>query len=154
LTHQGSPAIDAWVRLLRGHAATRRKLTAELQSEHGLTVNDYEALLLMARAEEKLMRRVDLAEALQLTASGITRMLDGLEDQGLVEKATCSSDARVTYAKLTASGERKLKQASSSHIAGVEALFQEHFTATELSTLAELLGRLPGAGGDSGDCAA
>jgi DNA-binding MarR family transcriptional regulator len=149
LTTQRSPALDAWVRLLRGHAAARRKLTTELQGDHGLTVNDYEALLLLARAEEKLMRRVDLAEALQLTASGVTRLLDGLEDQGLVEKETCSKDARVTYAKLTAGGRRKLEQASSSHIAGVEAFFQAYFTARELETLAELLGRLPGTGGDA-----
>jgi DNA-binding MarR family transcriptional regulator len=152
LTTQESPAIDAWVRLLRGHAAARRKLSAELHSVHRLTVNDYEALLLLSRSEDNVMRRVDLAEALQLTASGVTRLLDGLEEHGLVEKATCSSDARVTYAKLTKTGREKLRKASSSHIAGVQALFEERYTRKELATLAELLGRLPGAGGDAGDC--
>jgi DNA-binding MarR family transcriptional regulator len=154
LTTQESPAIDAWVRLLRGHAAARRKLSAELHSAHRLTVNDYEALLLLSRSEDNVMRRVDLAEALQLTASGVTRLLDGLEEHGLVEKATCSSDARVTYAKLTKTGREKLRKASSSHIAGVEALFEELYTSKELAALAELLGRLPGAGGDAGDCKA
>src|SRR5881396_1872028 len=99
LRTQESQAVTTWVRLLRGHAAARRSLTARLQSEHCLTVNDYEALLLLSRADGNLMRRVDLAEALQLTASGVTRLLDGLEDQGMVEKETCKSDARVTYAK-------------------------------------------------------
>jgi DNA-binding MarR family transcriptional regulator len=153
LTPQQSLALDAWVRLLRGHAAARRKLSAELQSDHGLTVNDYEALLLLSQAEENAMRRVDLAEALQLTASGVTRLLDGLEASGLVEKETCASDARVTYAKLTPSGRRKLEKAASSHIAGVRALFEERYTGKELAALAELLGRLPGAGGDAGSCA-
>ena len=119
LTTQESLAIDVWVRLLRGHAAARRKLSAELHSAHRLTVNDYEALLLLSRSKDNVMRRVDLAEALQLTASGVTRLLDGLEEHGLVEKATCSSDARVTYAKLTKTGREKLRKASSSHIAGV-----------------------------------
>ncbi len=154
LTTQESRAIDAWVRLLRGHAAARRKLSAELHSVHRLTVNDYETLLLLSRSEENALRRVDLAEALQLTASGVTRLLDGLEEHGLVEKATCSSDARVTYAKLTKAGREKLRRASSSHIAGVQALFEERYTSKELVTLAELLGRLPGAGGDADDCKA
>jgi DNA-binding MarR family transcriptional regulator len=152
LTSQETPAIIAWVRLLRGHAATRRKLTAELQNGHDLTINDYECLLVLSRAEEQSLRRVDLAEKLQLTASGVTRLLDGLEADGLVEKATCSSDARVTYAKLTKTGMEKLQKASSLHIAGVEGLFQERYTEKELETLAELLGRLPGAGGDVESC--
>jgi DNA-binding MarR family transcriptional regulator len=147
--------VQVWVRLFRGHAVARRSLTAQLHTEHRLTVNDYEALLLLSRADGNIMRRVDLAEGLQLTASGVTRLLDGLERQGLVEKAICASDARVTYAKLTGPGLEKLEQASSSHIAAIQALFEEHFTSDELATLAELLGRLPGAGAaDAGDCAA
>ena len=139
--------------MLRGHTAARRSLNARLHAEHGLTVNAYEALLLISRAEEGRMRRVDLAEALQLTASGVTRLLDGLEEQGCVEKRSCSSDARVTYAALTETGRKKLKKASSSHIAGIDALFRERFTDAELDTLTELLGRLPGTGGVTGtDC--
>jgi DNA-binding MarR family transcriptional regulator len=149
-TSRESRAIEAWACLLRGHAAARRKLSAELHGAHRLTVNDYEALLLLSRSKEKVMRRVDLAEALQLTASGVTRLLDGLEEHGLVEKVTCSTDARVTYARLTETGRQKLKKASSSHIVGVRALFEERYTTRELATLAELLGRLPGASDDAG----
>ena len=153
LTSQESSALQAWVRLLRGHAAARRALNAQLHAEHDLTVNAYEALLLLSKAEENAMRRVDLADALQLTASGVTRLLDGLQEQDCVEKRSCSSDARVTYASLTETGRKRLKKASSSHIAGIDALFQERFTAEELDTLVELLGRLPGAGGVTGtDC--
>jgi DNA-binding MarR family transcriptional regulator len=153
LTSQESRALEAWVRLLRGHAAARRSLSARLHAEHGLTVNGYEALLLLSKAEENSMRRVDLSDALQLTASGVTRLLDGLEEQGCVEKRSCSSDARVTYAALTETGRKKLKKASSSHVAGIDALFQERFTDQELETLVELLGRLPGSGGVTGsDC--
>jgi DNA-binding MarR family transcriptional regulator len=155
LTTQELGALDAWVCLLRGHAATRRKLTAELTSTHGLTINEYEALLILSRADGRRMRRVDLADALQLTASGVTRLLDGLERHALVEKATCSSDARVTYAQLTKTGLEKLKKASSSHIRSVEALFEERYTPAEIAALAELLARLPGAkGGSAEDCAA
>jgi DNA-binding MarR family transcriptional regulator len=144
-TGQAPRSLAAWVCLLRGHAAVRRSVTAALRAGHGLTVNDYEALLLLSRAEGNHMRRVDLADGLQLTASGVTRLLDGLEQHGLVEKATCPGDGRVTYAVLTEAGGRKLDEASSSHVAAIRTLFEERYSRAELATLAELLARLPGA---------
>ena len=143
LIGQTSIALEAWSRLLRGHAALRRSLSASLQAEHGLSINECEALLVLSRAEDGHTRRVDLAERLQLTASGVTRLLAGLERAGLVEKATCSRDARVTYAVLTDAGRTKLEEASGPHQAAIEALFQERYTAEELETLTELLDRLP-----------
>ena len=145
LIGQTSTALEAWTRLLRGHAALRRSLSASLQAEHGLSINECEALLVLSRAENGHTRRVDLAERLQLTASGVTRLLAGLERAGLVEKATCSRDARVTYARLTEAGEAKFREASVPHATAIEALFEERYTSEELETLAELLGRLPGA---------
>jgi DNA-binding MarR family transcriptional regulator len=123
----------------------RRALSAALKEKHGLSVSDYEALLLLSRAKGHQMRRVDLADGLQLTASGVTRLLDGLEQHGLVEKATCAGDGRVTYAVLTKAGNRKLQKASLSHAAVIRALFEKRYTSGELAALAELLGRLPGA---------
>jgi DNA-binding MarR family transcriptional regulator len=140
--NQGSTASDPWVCLLRGHATVRRTVATQLRSAHGLTVNDYEALLLLSRAGPKGMRRVDLAESLQLTASGVTRLLEGLERQGLVKKALCPTDGRVAYAVLTKAGRQKLAKASSSHVAAVQTLFGERYTRAELATLAELLARL------------
>jgi DNA-binding MarR family transcriptional regulator len=75
---------EVFGRLLRGQAGLARELSASLQAEHGLTINDYEALLLLSRAEENALRRIDLAGKLVLTASGVTRLLDGLEQAGLV----------------------------------------------------------------------
>ena len=149
------PALEAWVRLLRGTTSLRRTLSAELQSEHGLSINDYEALLVLSRADGGRMRRVDLADSLVLTASGVTRMLDGLEHAGLVEKASCSSDARVSYAVLTDKGRATLRAASDMHTASVRRFFEDRFAAEELATLAELLRRLPdAAGADAEACTA
>jgi DNA-binding MarR family transcriptional regulator len=139
-----APAVDAWIGLLRGQSAATRAVNAQLVADHGLTINDYEALLRLARAEERRMRRVDLAEALLLTASGVTRLLDGLESAGLVERATCASDRRVVYAVLTDAGWEKLKEASESHLGQVWELFDGRYEDHELAHLAELLGRLPG----------
>lgn len=153
LSTQASAALDAWARLLQGHAATTRALSGALLAEHGLTLNDYEALLRLARAEDGRMRRVDLAEQLTLTASGVTRLLDGLEAAGYVERASCATDRRVVYAVLTDAGRDQLETASESHLAAVRALFDERFRPRELEQLSDLLGRLPGAENASGeDC--
>src|SRR6266516_2143070 len=74
-------------------------MSAELVAEHGLTINDFEALLHLSRADEGRMRRVDLAEKLILTASGVTRLLDGLEEAGFVDRAACASGRRVASAR-------------------------------------------------------
>jgi DNA-binding MarR family transcriptional regulator len=134
-----------WVRLLRGHAALRRIVSAQLQGDHGLSVNDYETLLLLSRADDGQLRRVDLAEGLQLTPSGITRLLDGLEQLGLVCKGTCTSDARVSYAVITEAGLKRLKEASASHTDAIRTICDERYTEEELKQLSELLARLPGA---------
>jgi DNA-binding MarR family transcriptional regulator len=142
--------LEAWVGFLRSHAAITRQLNVDLQNAHGLTLSDYEVLLHLAHAEGQLMRRVDLAESVLLTASGITRLLDGLERAGFVEKARCDSDARVSYAKLTDSGRAKLKDAAATHLAGVDDLFTSRYSEAELGALGELLGRLPMTGKDGG----
>jgi DNA-binding MarR family transcriptional regulator len=149
---QERPSVTAWVGLLRSHSALTRALNAELVAEHGLTINDYEVLLHLARAPERQLRRVDLAERLILTASGITRLLDGLERGGYVTKAQCKTDARVTYAVLTDEGLEKLRAAADTHVAGIRNLFENRFTEGELETLAGLLARLPAAGDDGGSC--
>jgi len=140
--------LEAWARLLRAHASATRALSVQLQAAHGLTLNDYEALLRLSRAEGGAMRRVDLAGELLLTPSGVTRLLDGLERAGYVEKGVCRSDARVTYAVITETGRAKLRDASCSHIAAVSELFEDRFSEEELTVLGVLLGRLPGAAED------
>jgi DNA-binding MarR family transcriptional regulator len=129
-----------------------RELSAKLFADHGLTINDYEALLRLSQAEERAMRRVDLAEQLMLTPSGVTRLLDGLERDGWVTKRSCESDLRVTYAVLTDEGRERLEAASRSHIAQVRALFEAYLSNDELEALAGLLGRLPGGTGEGESC--
>ena len=146
-------AVRAWTRLLRAHASTTRLLSADLQAEHGLTINDYEALYVLSRAEGRRMRRVDLARRLLLTPSGVTRLLEGLEESGLVERAACSEDLRVTYAQLTDAGAVKLEAASCAHVGSIRTLFEEHFSQEEIEALASALGKLPGAEHEADDCA-
>jgi DNA-binding MarR family transcriptional regulator len=142
------PQLETWVSFLRSHAAITRELSAQLQREHGLTISDYEVLLHLSQADDGMLRRVDLAERVLLTASGITRLLEGLERGGYVEKASCSSDARVSYAKITDAGRQKLSEAAVTHLAGIADLFSGRYSESELATLGDLLSRLPMTGGD------
>jgi DNA-binding MarR family transcriptional regulator len=142
-TLQTRSRLESWVSFLRAHAAITRQLNADLLNEHGLTLSDYEVLLRLSSADGGMMRRVDLAQSVLLTASGITRLLDGLERAGFVEKAACVSDARVSYAKITDAGIRKLSDAGQTHLAGVEEVFVGRFSDEELERLALLLARLP-----------
>jgi DNA-binding MarR family transcriptional regulator len=132
---------------LRAHAAVVRELSAELEAEHGLTINDYEVLLRLARATDRVMRRVDLAEQVLLTPSGITRLLEGLERAGLVDRASCPTDARVKYAHLTDAGYARLREAAKTHVAGIERLFLDRFDERERELLSEFLRRI-GEGGE------
>ena len=138
-----TPEVQAWAKLLRAHAALTRRFSADLQATHGLTLNAYEVLLHLAHAPERRMRRVDLAGSVLLTASGITRLLDGLERAGYVDRAADENDARVTYAVLTDEGYEKLRDAAPTHVGGIRELFGDRFSRDELETLAELLDRLP-----------
>lgn len=152
LNHRANPALQAWTRLLRAHASTTRRLSSRLQAEHGLTLNDYEALLVLARAEGRRLKRVDLARRLLLTPSGVTRLLEGLEREGLVERAACTEDLRVTYAQLTEAGAGRLEAASRAHVDSVSSLLEQHLAGDEIDTLAELLGKLPDVAGGDESC--
>jgi DNA-binding MarR family transcriptional regulator len=88
-----------------------------------------------------------------LTRSGITRLVDGLVASGLIERVGCDSDARVSYARLTDAGYERLREAGCTHVASIQRLFLEHFTVEEITHLAGLLSRLPGAQG-GGSCTA
>ena len=147
-----SNAVESFVSLLRAYSHATRVLNAQLTADHGLTISDYEVLLRLSRAPDRRMRRVDLAEQVLLTASGITRLLDGLERSGYVERGACDSDRRVVYAVLTDDGLEKLRAASQTHVAQIEAYFAARYDEDELIELATLLARIDEGG--SVDCGA
>jgi DNA-binding MarR family transcriptional regulator len=144
-------ALEAWRSYLRSHASILRLLDAELAAAHGMTTRDYEVLLYLSQAPERRLPMSALAERTMLTRSGITRLVDGLVAAELIERVSCPSDARVSYAQLTDDGYEKLRQAGCTHVASIRRLFLEHFAPEEMDQLASLLGRLPGAQG-SGAC--
>ena len=128
--------------LVRASVAVTRELSAQLSADHCLTLNEYEALLRLARAPDSRMRRIDLANGLLLTAGGVTRLLDGLERDGFVAREESATDRRVTYAVLTKAGRDKLREADRSHTRQIRELLGAQYDERELKQLASLLDRL------------
>ena len=138
----------AWIRFLRGHSAITAAMDAALREAHGISLREYEVLLALADAPQRRLRRVDLAATVLLTQSGVTRLLEPLERRGLVGRVPSPEDRRVTFATLTADGERLFRAAARHHRADIRGLFADRYSDRELATLDRLLGRLPGAGGE------
>ena len=148
------PELQAWRGMLRVHAALTKALDAQLEAEHGLPLSSYEVLLFLADAPGQKMRMSELAESILLSRSGLTRLVDRLERDGLIARQTCAQDARGSYAKLTPAGARKLTDARVTHLAGVRALFLDHLGPDEQELLGELWARvLPGAHRGGARCA-
>jgi DNA-binding MarR family transcriptional regulator len=137
--------LRAWRGMLRTHATLTKALDAELEAAHGLPLSSYEVLLHLGDADGRRMRMSDLADSVILSRSGLTRLVDRMEREGLIERQSCPSDARGSFATLTAAGRRKLTAARATHLAGVRSMFLDHFTPEEQEVLGAAWERvLPG----------
>ncbi|MEJ7567041.1 MAG: MarR family winged helix-turn-helix transcriptional regulator [Gaiellaceae bacterium] len=143
--------LVAFARLMRAQTILRRELEAESLTPRGLTINDFETLLHLSKAEGQRLRRTDLVQRLMLTPSGVTRLLEGLNEAGLTENHVCAGDARVTWAQLTPAGAETLECVGVTHTERLRSLFRGALSEDEVAQLSELLGRLPGVG--PGACA-
>jgi len=106
-------------------------------------LSDYDVLVQLAQAPGRRLRPVELARAVVLTRSGITRLVQGLEQAGLVQRVECPDDARGFLVALTPAGLALVRRARSTHLEGVAELFTDRYSDTELETLSTLLERLP-----------
>jgi DNA-binding MarR family transcriptional regulator len=134
--------LRAWRGLVRAHAALVKRLDAELETGHGLSLSSYQVLSALADAPSGKMRMCELAESVALSRSGLTRLVDRLEREGLIARACCHVDARGAYAVLTASGRERLEQARPTHLAAVRQDFVAHFSDAELERLAQMWRRV------------
>lgn len=147
----GALELEAWVGLLQTHHRLVLELDAELERAHGLTIGEYEVLLQLSHAPGARLRMSELAEAVLLTKSGLTRLVDRLEGRGLVERAKCPSDLRGFHAVLTDEGLELLREAAPTHLSGVRRLFLDRLEPGDAERFAQLWRRL-GADGDAAGC--
>ncbi len=134
--------LRAWRGLLHTYAKLTKALDAELEAAHGLPLNSYEVLMYIADSEGEKMRMHDLARSILLSRSGLTRLVDRLERDGLLTRESCASDARGAFACLTEKGRDTLDLARATHLGGVRAMFLEHFTPAEQEQLGSFWERL------------
>jgi DNA-binding MarR family transcriptional regulator len=144
LSPQVTSASRAFGRLVHAHSTVRAELETELAGTHEISVTEFSVLLSLSKEPDRQMRRVDIADAVNLSPSGITRLLDRLMAEGLVEKGDCGEDARVSYAKLTDKGFDRCVAAVPVYDAAVDALLVGRLSEDELEHLTDLLERLAG----------
>jgi DNA-binding MarR family transcriptional regulator len=131
--------MEAWHALIRAATRIVRRLEAELEAEHGLTLPAYEVLAHLSEAEERRLRMTELAAHASLTPSGLTRLVDKLVREGLVERQRCGADARVVYAHLTDAGMSRLQTAYPTHLRGVRQHFIDWLTEEQQSAVSNAL---------------
>ena len=138
--------LAVWRGFLGAHAALVRELNAELEASHGLPLTHYEVLVRLESAPSERLTMGALAQTLLLSQSGITRLVDRLEQAGLVVREGCSEDRRVMYARMTDAGALALEEARPTLLAGVRDRFLGRFDDEELDVLADAFERVrPGA---------
>lgn len=134
--------IGVWRSFLRAHAGVMRELERELMAETGMPLGWYDVLLQLAEAPERRLRMADLADRVLLSRSGLTRLIDRLQAEGLVRREPSPDDARGTFTVLTAEGVKRLRAAAPVHLAGIRRHWLAHYTDQELRQLGELLARV------------
>jgi DNA-binding MarR family transcriptional regulator len=134
--------LRAWRGFLRVHARLVRALDAELEREHGLSLTSYEVLLFLNDSEEGQLRMHDLAASVLLSRSGLTRLADRLERDGLITREACPDDARGSFAVITAEGRRRLAAARVTHLDGVRRHFLSHLSEEDQDRLGDTWERL------------
>jgi DNA-binding MarR family transcriptional regulator len=133
------PRLDVWRTFLQAHARLFRRLDDELRQEHGLSLPEYEALMHIGRAPQRRVRMSQLAQQVLLSKSGVTRLVDRLVADGLIERSACSSDARGAEAVLTPAGLDRLRAAAGTHLRGIDRYFVSALSPDDLDTISRTM---------------
>ena len=136
--------LRAWQALLHAYHDVIRTLDRELREEHDLTLASYDVLVRLARAPKRSLRMTELAQRVLITPSGVTRMVDGLADRGLVRRRQARDDGRVALATLTAAGLKTIREASRTHLRGIHEHFTGMLSREQLREVAEGLETVTG----------
>jgi DNA-binding MarR family transcriptional regulator len=137
-----SGELRAWRSLLRAHACLAKRLDSALEHSHGLPLSSYEVLHHLGDASAGRMRMRDLAQRAQLSRSGLTRLVDRLEREQLLERCSCEQDARGSFACLTGRGRERLEAARATHLEVVREHFLSRFSEDELGVLSDMWERI------------
>lgn len=133
------PRLRGWRALLMGNAMLIRKLEEELREETGMSLPEYSALLQLAETPDRRKRMAELADGMVVTRGGVTRLIERLETDGLVERGPCASDGRGTEAILTEAGLERLRAASKVHLRGIDDYYFERVSEEDQETVGRVM---------------
>lgn len=136
--------LGAWQAFLHAHEQVTRTLDSELRSEHKLTWSEYDVLVRLARAPQRSLRMTELARRVMMSPSGLTRVVDRLADEGLVDRRRDSEDARVVFARLTERGRDRVRRAAQTHVRGIREHFTRRLSQAQLRNVASALESIAG----------
>jgi DNA-binding MarR family transcriptional regulator len=139
--------LVAWRNFLQAHAVLVRRLEADLLAEHQLPLASYDVLVQLVEAPERRLRMTELAQRVLISRSGLTRLVDRLEREGLVRREACDDDARGLFAVLTEDGFQRLRRASPTHLRGVARYAMDRLDDAQVAALAEICALLLDSGG-------
>lgn len=143
------PRLSAWRAFLEAHARVSRRLDDELREEHSLSLPEYDALLQLASAPGGRLRMNMLADRVLLSRSGVTRLIDRLVADGLVERTACTTDGRGAEAVLTEAGQRRLRDAAPTHLRGIRRYFLETVEPADLAAVERSLAAVARGAGEA-----
>ena len=134
--------MAAWRTFLEAHARVTECLEQELQEAHGLSLPWYDVLVQLSEVRDRRLRMTELAAAVLLSKSGLTRLVDRMLSAGLVDRESDPSDRRGIYVCLTDAGLARLREAAPTHLRGIQQHFTGSLTQDEAITIADALGRV------------
>lgn len=134
--------LGAWVAFLAAHKRVLERLERELREDQDLPLTWYDVMVHLSAAPDHRLRMQELADAVLLSKSGLTRLIDRMERDGLVARQACPDDRRGTFAELTPAGFERIRRAAPSHLRGVREHFADHLDDDEAALLETLLVRI------------
>ena len=138
-----TPAEErAWRALMRAVLVIPRLLEGDLLAAHGLNPSEYLVLQHLSEAPERSLRMNELANYVSLSGSGLTRVIDRLSRQGLVERVRAEGDGRGQSAVLTPAGVQRLQEAWPTHLASVRRHVLDHLAGLDLDVFADAVGQI------------
>ena len=137
-----SEAVAAWTGFLEVFVQIKRDVESQLETKHVLSMSMVGVLGRLAVADRRTVRLSDLAEAMGLSLSRVSRIVDILEGRGLVERQACLTDARATNAHLTRKGLLLVRKAQATAAAAVRRRFLDPLESDEARILARVFARL------------
>lgn len=124
------------------HDGLTANLSRRLETDFGMNQQNFEVILRLSRSPEQRLRMSDLAAQVTMSASGLSRAVDRLEREGLVERVACPTDRRSVYAALTAAGRDRVDGLLPAHLRHIEEEFIGPLDATDRADLERILRRL------------